>query len=509
MSDKCFDFISKRVEHCISSDKHKLCHASPSNVSPARLLDVSGDHVRLGQTKRTRSKYIALSHCWGSDPLLCITGSTLAQHQDDIDWGALRSLFRDAVQSTRRLGVRYLWIDSLCIIQDSKEDWEIESTKMCDIFEQAHLVLSAVDCASSGQHCLLPRQRKLKIQYKNSAGKDFQLYARPIVDHHPNTKEQSPFNLAGPLMTRAWALQEQALPNRIVHFTSTELVFECKTTSSCECRPSPRSHPTTPGLLAKSLLCKKDKAGVFSTWHHFINSYTLKNITRLSDRLPAISGIAHKVQRSTGSVYLAGIWQDHVANDLLWLSAPFLQNPHLATRVDEYRAPSFSWASVETQVQYEKADRDVISSFLLEFIETQSIPAGLNPLGEVIEGSLTIRAPFMEGIIFAPTEDTFHYSLKVGGQTLDVSPDTLLIEATLKHGVEERQIVRRAREDEVHQSFKVPVICLAVSTSSDQRLMGLVLSSSTRVDEAFERLGMFICSHRTFEDVKKTTLKLV
>lgn len=509
-SDESFNFIQPRIENCTSSGKHKLCNASVSGILPTRLLDVGGEHVRLCQAKQKSANYIALSHCWGSGPLLTTTETNLKMHQDEIQWDALPALFQDSIEITRRLGLRYLWIDSLCILQDSKEDWELESTKMSDIFEHAYLVLSAVDSAHSGEKCLLPRRKTLKFRYVNTTGKEFKVHARHVVDHHFHPNDLSPAQPFGPLMSRAWALQEQALPRRVVHYTSTELIFECRTAVSCECRPPPRSHPTTPGLLARSLLQKKDHTTLYTAWHHIINKYSLRSISRLSDRLPAISGVANKIQHSSRSPYLAGLWQENVASDLLWSSAPHLQDPHRANRVEGYRAPSFSWASVETQVQYDVADEEIESTPLIDVLKAESTAAGLNPLGEVTDGWISLRAPVLEGVFVAPAERTFHYRLKLAGQVLDVCPDSLLVEAEWDSEAEGKQMtVRRAREDENYNAFKVPVTCMGVSTSSDQCLAGLVLAPSFRITGAYERVGMFTCAHAVFEGAKKKSIKFV
>lgn len=409
---------------------------------------------------------------------------------------------------TRLLALRYLWIDSLCIIQDSHTDWETESARMSSVFENAQLVLSAVDCADSDQSLLLPREKKLKLEYTSAAGKKFKVHARPFLDHHPHIADKIPARPVGPLMTRAWALQEQALCVRIAHFTPTEILFECRTTVSCECRPTPKSHPTTPGILAKSLSAKK-KTYLFQAWHHITNQYTLRNITHLRDRLPALSGVAAKFQNSTESAFIAGLWRDNLTADLLWSSRADLQHPHSAPRVNSYRAPSFCWSSVETQVQYEEADSDVESTSMIEILNAETTHGTLNPFGEVTDGYMSLHGAVVGGVLIAPDSYTFPYRLKIHGRLpIDVFPDSLLVEHKAD-SFESPYTVRRARTGEAYKPFTTPVACLALSSSSDQITSGIVLGLSSRVPGAYERLGLFMCAHEVFEDVRKSNIKIV
>jgi hypothetical protein len=455
-------------------------------------------------------QYLALSHCWGSGPLLTLTRSNIAQRKNEVEWDSLPALFQDSVHIARRLGIRYLWVDSLCIIQDSKPDWETESANMSSIYENAYLVLSAVECAHSDERCLLPRPKKLRLTYQNTSGKHFELYARRKQDHHSCSQQKTPANPLGPLRDRAWALQETVLATRILHFTSTELIFECRSAVSCECRAAISYKPTTPGLFAKALSCY-NIAELYKAWHHIVNNFVLRDITCLSDRLPAISGMAKKIEEASGSKYLAGIWRDNVASDLLWSSAPFLQNPHLAVRTSNYRAPSFSWASVETQVHYEELGDEIESSPLIRVINAESTSFGLNPLGEVSSGFILLQAQKVtEGILVAPTEYKFHYHLKLSGHGVDVNPDSLLVEQVSEYGHDGRQhTVRKARIGEPYKPFKASVTCLAISTSSDQCISGLVLGLSSRVPGAYERLGLFTCGSTSFEGGEKKRIKIV
>jgi hypothetical protein len=515
-SDESIDFIERCIKHCTTSGKHKFCRAPSVRILPTRLLDVQRDKpIRLCKPSKSNAtskegRYLALSHCWGEGPLLTLTESSAAQLKDEIEWESLPALFQDAIDITRNLGLRYLWIDSVCIMQDSKADWETESARMSSVYENAHLVLSPVESAHSGDKCLLPRAKKLRLSYENTTGKRFKLYARKVQNHHPCPEQNTPASPLGPLVDRAWALQESVLATRIVHFTATELLFECKSAVSCECRPSVSYKPTNPGLFAKSLSCKGSST-LYKAWHQVVNQYVLRNISHLSDRLPAISGMAGKFEEASRSKYLAGIWRDNLIADLLWSSAPFLQNPHLAARPGAYRAPSFSWASVETQVYYEKSDDEIECSPLIKLVKAESTPSGLNPLGEVSDAFIILQAQkVIEGILIAPSEYEFHYHLIICGHVIDVNPDSLLVVDEVSSSTDDSgKTVRRGKVGEAYKPFKAPVTCLAISTSSDHCISGLVFGLSSSVPDAYERLGLFTCGNSVFEDGAKKRIKIV
>jgi len=300
------------------------------------------------------------------------------------------------------------------------------------------------------------------------------------------------------------------LCSRILHYTSTELVFECKSTVYCECRSSQPMYPSNPSLLTKiSQQGSTSKRKIFSKWHHLINLYSQRNLSNPSDKLPAISGIAEKFSSATGSSCLAGLWRDNLIPDLLWSSMPYLQNPHHAHRLSEYRAPSWSWASVDTQFHYEdlSEERDLRSLVGVENVVCKA--SGMNALGEVKDGELVLVGLVARGILVAPTEYSFSYHLKLSGSaSVEASPDSLLVEDK-GVGSNESSTVRRARKGEVYKPFRVLVTCLAVATTTDDCIYGLILGRSSRIKDAYERLGLITCGHSAFGEGGKETVRII
>ena len=526
-SEDSFDFAKQCIENCISSPKHKLCKTS-CNYVPLRLIDVGEDGSDLIRLCELNSKhnvnYVALSHCWGACPLLTTSFRTLKQHRNQIPWDLLPRLFQDAVIVTRRLGLRFLWVDALCIVQDNRKDWETQSSHMSDIYEGAYVTLAATTCPNSDQRFLIKRPEKVKIKYINTTGKEFLIIARETTDHSAVADDHgpskgfsmgSPLLISGPLMQRAWVLQEQVLCSRILHYTSTELIFECRTSLNCECTRVAKPLPTIPGLVSNLPYLKK-KSKIYKLWHYLVSEYTLRHLSRPSDKLPAISGIAHKFFAVTKSHYLAGLWTDNLAQDLLWHSSATLQSPYDAHRLDPdvYRAPSFSWASVDTQIQFEEDENEEDTTSLIDVLEAKAVVAGLNPLGEVCDGWLVLRAPVVDGMLVAPKQG-MELKLRVGGSGgfVDVLPDSLLVEmgVPFDDGGDETQsrTVRRAREGEVYMPFKVRIKCLAVKCDASGSISGIVLGLSERVKGAYERMGYFTCGQDTWGTKQFETMKIV
>lgn len=156
------------MQHCI--DNHDKCRRTiaAGNIDdtaqpemPRRVLDVSDEKVRLIDTSldgepRT-GHYAALSHCWGPKQLLTTTQATFRSRIDGIAFEDLPRTFQDAVTVTRTLCLRYIWIDSLCIVQDSHQDWLTESAKMGTVYQDASIVIAASGASEGSEGCFIPR----------------------------------------------------------------------------------------------------------------------------------------------------------------------------------------------------------------------------------------------------------------------------------------------------------------------------------------------------------------
>ena len=214
------------------SANHGCCHENHPVACPTRLLDLvrfssSGDIVLVEPEKDPGeyTPYTTLSHCWGSSTMsgpLTTTSTNLASRKERIPFDDLPLTFQDAVTTTRKLQIPYLWIDSLCIIQDSPNDWEKEAARMAEVYAGSICTLSALGSEDSngGFFRLAERKKDFVFRYDLNLGSQ----RIRVFPCEPNSR-----SLAGPLMKRAWTLQERALSNRILHFSRNELLWECKT----------------------------------------------------------------------------------------------------------------------------------------------------------------------------------------------------------------------------------------------------------------------------------------
>lgn len=210
------------------------CHTDHSFVSeeqalPKRVLDLQSqggpDKLRLYESNGEAGKYIALSHCWGQDEdkrPLSTTKENKEAHCKSINFDDLPNTFQDAVRVTRELGIRYLWIDSLCIVQNDKADWESESRHMEDVFAKAYCTIAATSAENSWDGFLLRESvgNAAKL-VDGSTDPQVSIYVCEL------DRDFGADVIAGALNRRAWVLQERALSPRIIHFTAGQTYWEC------------------------------------------------------------------------------------------------------------------------------------------------------------------------------------------------------------------------------------------------------------------------------------------
>ncbi|KAI0424257.1 HET-domain-containing protein [Xylaria sp. FL1042] len=397
----CIRLTSKWLRDC--ELKHPQCTAQKSSTLPTRVLDV-GDSlaavsIRLLETEPGQSdKYVALSYCWGKTGNITTTKSTLKERKKDIAWNILPKSFRDAIEVVRSLGIRYLWIDALCIIQDDVDDWESESAKMADVYENAFLTISTDAALDPTQGIFTTRQsdmvstadtlgtgrarpaRNVAIEQfpvTDKTGKTCIVYAREPLNHSDIISPRSYYDVTYPLMSRAWTLQERLLSGRILHVTAAELIWECKTTLCCECgtisresdymagNPSPKIaydiamqsiiEEGRNNLLNLGSQASKQHEGpqtpkTSREWILLIGGYSNRMLTYDTDKLPAISALARRFSLTdelpTPRTYLAGLWLE----DFPWMLCWRVFQRRFEKRPGSYCAPTWSWASLSTPV---------------------------------------------------------------------------------------------------------------------------------------------------------------
>ncbi len=223
----------------------------------------------------------------------------------------LPPLYRDAFKICHNLHIPFLWIDSLCIVQDDKKDWEVESSHMSDYYHDSYITIAADMCKD-------PNVSLLTYRDEAFLPRNFTVWSRKGVPWSVRTREHGTSTLLdGPLRSRAWVFQEHVLSRRILHFTSRQIIWECNTTIHSEDSEMDQEliRPEVEGLRLNTLLHNFDN-NPFATWSQIVFVYTCRKLTYSTDKLPALSGVASRFQRLTGFSYLAGLWKETLEFDL-------------------------------------------------------------------------------------------------------------------------------------------------------------------------------------------------
>ncbi|ORY12247.1 heterokaryon incompatibility protein-domain-containing protein [Clohesyomyces aquaticus] len=410
-SDNAFALAGDWISHCLTN--HEYCLKNCDVELPTRVVDISEykttGRASLFVTEGAKSTYFALSHCWGRDPpkdglIRRCTMKNFEELKAGFSVSMLPKTFQDAILVADRLGVQYIWIDSLCIIQDLHSDWSHESEQMSRVYGSSHVTIhgSAASNSDAGFLQCRPPNRYVRTKLCRAPG---------ISDHWvwvqwPSSElvwdlEDS----VGPLWDRAWAFQELVLPPRIVEYSPVQMNFRC---NAQHCEETSRffgngCHDgykellwilSRPDVINSPCLERRHEAYIGSgtrmtcqeRWYELVEGYAGRKLTFENNKLPAIAGVAGKIRQLTGDTYMAGLWKHDLATGLCWgrRSQAYLKAP------SEYVAPSWSWASTLGHVSVCMPKGRKLHVDLIDWkLETDP----LNALGEVFRGSITIRAP--------------------------------------------------------------------------------------------------------------------
>lgn len=425
--ERSSEWIKGQLDKCTGSHN---CRGTSETSLPTRVLDLSDDeptNLRVFMPKKgTPGRYAALTYCWGRSNHFVLTAGTLKTIQNGFHLSQLPQTIQDAVKVTRGIGLKYLWVDALCIIQgqdaEAINDWNIEVAKMDSVYRDAYVTISAAAAQNasgglfSGSHCDIP----FISTWTASGGKEVVLWARATW------KNDTPGFASEPINSRAWTLQEHILSSRILFYTSFGLMWKCnrelvsvysgasRVKDSTGRPQADTSNPSTEtarfrfNTLRYIFSVARDGHLKTSSWRAILELYTARNLTNPHDKLPALAAIAQRYSHSTGADYLAGLWKPTFLQDLLWRHHPSFPlitvsdggNP---VQSNEYRAPSWSWAAVDGVILSEWAGMTLDSNqetgytWLTEVL-TYPAPVLVNPgntFGGIVRMSteLQLRGP--------------------------------------------------------------------------------------------------------------------
>ena len=398
---EAFEFIRSCLGDCDAS--HPECKAAGQEL-PTRLLNVQHEgaqQVVLVETKSLplghMTAYIALSYCWGKSQNVTLRSENLELMKLGFMVSGLPQTLQDAIAVTRALGQQYLWVDALCIIQDSPSDWEVESSRMASVYRNAYLTIAVATVSDVSEGFLSRNYRATNPWYRepyhedwlNRDGCSTMLGAR-LVEATEFFNDKGDFAHKLPWILRGWVLQEQELSRRPLIYEAYELHWVCQNKNTYQCSSDQvLSSGYSVDLLDGPPIFSITASTAHKQWHHIVVHYTARELTDSRDKLPAISGLAKIFQEVIQSPYFAGMWVKHLLWDLLWDCV----GRNVGYASEQYIAPSFSWASASSDVVFgldlmsptdEWVPRAVIE-------DIGSIIDGKDPLGRLSNGWIKLR----------------------------------------------------------------------------------------------------------------------
>lgn len=288
-------------------------------------------------------------------------------HIRGISYYNLPQTLQDAIKAARSLGLNYLWVDALCIIQDSEQDKEKEMAKMQQIFQNAYITILAACASSSAEGFLRLRDGRapvLRVPVRCESGRIGNLLLLPIGE---GIKRE-------PIHERAWTLQEVFLSPRLVVFGNDCVGWKCAkgdrglygwkdwngycaSSGLMTVRLAPDGRIIRPTLSVYSADIASFRSShlaerlpeIFQIWEVVVKDYSTRSMTNQEDKLPALSGIVRYFQTAMNDAYLAGLWRKHLLHELSWI---VLNGRH----PDIQRAPSWSWMALDGAITFQ-ADR--------------------------------------------------------------------------------------------------------------------------------------------------------
>ena len=390
-SPQVFELVNKWIMHC-------KCHSVSSRL-PTRLIDVgAADGLQepklfipresqsstgldsLFQKPLNCNRYVALSYCWGASSFFTTTTSTLETRKDIIPMDKLPATIRDAIIITRGANVRFLWVDALCILQgtdhEAVNDWQRESRKMAEIFGGACFTIYAASASNVGAGILTNRSsleyQSVKIPYPVSTGNSED---PSIPSNFPSYQGSALLNLSQghtwendePLSRRGWALQERLLSKRLLMYGTSRLSWRCR----CAQWREDRRHEQDIDPFASfsfEQLDESDTQAILSKWPRIVQEYCSRDLTLSTDKLHAIDGLMQYYSTVADLKPVCGLWRQSIKKDLLWIHLP-KPNGHAwpYPQPGYYRAPSWSWASVDGYITFLKRPDMAPSISRIEF----------------------------------------------------------------------------------------------------------------------------------------------
>lgn len=392
---------------------------------------------------------------------------------------SLGTAYREIMDVVRRLGNRYVWIDSLCIVQDSREDWRNECSRMGDVYRHGDCNLwKDVDANFFSWR----DPRKLEQLVVRAVSEEDKCNGGQWVVSNISPIEETMLADTGagtPLYKHGWVIQEWYMARRILYFGERIITLECCEGSASEAFPLFQPQREVIPLRIKSLLSAHElrtEEICMKAWYNIVETYTCSELTVPGDKLPTISAVAKELgwhlQRAAkeGEVveYVAGLWSTWCWHQLLWRPCGFGDK----SPCSNYRAPSWSWASMDVEVSMSRADGKLAKKPLVEILDQKTFPLGNDCFQELVGGYVKLR-----GWLWKINQSEFNR----GGEfhiLLDAAPEWFQ-----KQPDNGNQCLQR-------EKWLLPLI-LRSYYKPGMGVEGLVLDRDSATDYHFKRAGTF------------------
>ncbi|KAF4467376.1 HET-domain-containing [Fusarium albosuccineum] len=474
-------------EGCCSSHSMTNKSAEEITVLPTRVIDVGnpkehGPKPRLFMSKKASGQYIALSHRWSKAVATKLKSDNLIRYQQELPVNDMPPTFQDAIEVTRQLGFRYLWIDSLCIIQDDESDWSHESHRMGTIFEEAGCTIAAVNSVDDNgiDHGLfLPRDTdplsvKLTIPYKKvplsklsqrvfKSHTSVYIWKMQWLRELPTMKtcNENTITIRPRIVSswrrlprsnwykRGWVLQERLLSRRLIYYTKNKLSWSCFAESGEE----EGGDPKEAARISLLPLRKGSDYPTFDIWKHIISDYQRCQLTFSKDRLAAVGGISARLEAHFSCEIYAGILfhsPRDAAENLLWYSS----KAPLRT-FNEFHAPSWTWVAFNGETSFFMPTPHVTSDLLITRLgfnirnQCESTDPSKDCKGTCVSGSVSFEGP--AGKL---TRQSKLKNLKIAGSPIDLIGEREIMAGILGHALVPDFAIPRF--DEMGNKVRVP-----------------------------------------------------
>ena len=426
-SKRSSEIASRWLKNCL--EKHSLCRPTTEFPNPPkRLIHVGNDtqHPFLVETfpDRQRVRWLSLSYCWGGETSMSLNHNTMDKLKNGVPLVDLDEAIQDAISVTRSLGIEYIWIDALCLRQDNNE-WNDELQKMNEIYGGS--IVTLVSASSDS----------VKNRFLNKRNLDYIPVAYSTDPEDRRAKiflsqewNDSACEYNGPWSKRGWTMQEGLLPNRVLFYTASQLVWKCCEEQSFERGVTERIKDRISEILTYSdhdnigfgsgflwtlptfLRFKRFKdylptclditlmshSDTFRLWYDLIEDYTQRQFQDIDDRLRAISSLARMYSAMIQNLtYVAGLWREDLIRGLMWYvpGATLISHGSADKPQASLKAfPSWSWADVG----YEIVKNDLKSQDgLYAFSNIENVQIDLDnvkePFSTVRSGRISINGP--------------------------------------------------------------------------------------------------------------------